>query len=177
MKVQQLYKLLEKELAKSTGQDRMRWAQQIIDEPIPLIELIELLQADSKTALRFQWLLSDVAHLDKNRFKLELPLVFEAATQLGGVKTRTEFATYWSICGIPEPHEAEAIDTLFYWIGSPHINVTLKSRAINAILQVLPKYPELTNELKLHVEEQIENYTPTFKKKVTKILFQIGHLD
>ena len=166
------YKELESSLAASTGEQRRMWATTIIEEHIDIKQLAPLLRCEGKTATRFLWLLSDVGILNPERLRAELPFLLELCEREAPAYT-ISFASYWHYAGVPVENESKAIDLLFQWLLSAGVSVTMKSRALWVLQKLAGKYPELRNELKLCLEEQMDKYSIEFKKRAGKILLEL----
>ena len=164
------YRELENSLAESNAQERTRWATIIVSEDLAIKDLSQLLQCKGKVARRFAWLLSDIGVIKPGKLFIELPFLFELSDEINQFNFQECFASYWLISGVPAENEARAIDLLFAWLQSAEANVTLKSRSLSVLFNMTKKYPELKNELKHCLEEQIDKNTKVFKKKSTKIL-------
>jgi hypothetical protein len=165
----QLYQELEHSLPKSNAVKRKIWADLIIREELDLKHLSNLLRLDPKIATRFLWLLSEIGTLSANKLLKELPYLLDLCTQLNPVY-QTSFANYWLLVGVPIEQEAKAIDLLFHWLLSNESNVTLKSRSILVLYHLSKKYPEIKNELKICLEDQMDKYSVDFQKRAEKIL-------
>jgi len=86
---------------------------------------------------------------------------------------KTYFASYWLYVGVPFENEGEAIDLLFQFIVSPKTNITTKSRAVLVLFNLTKKYPELKNEFRYSLKDQLNKYSKDFDKRITKILMLI----
>lgn len=167
------YDHLLQHLAASTGADRKRWGEQIAAEEIDVRELIPLLFANKKTAYRFSWLLSDIGVANPQKLFGVLPYAFAQRdkTEIPGFEQ--QFAKYWRIAGIPEEDKGTAIDLLFNWLTYPKTTVHIKSVSLEVLYTLTQEYPELKNELKLCIEDELERNTPAFKKQAKKILVKL----
>ena len=170
--ITEFYKELEHSLAKSTSHTRKIWVNKIISEDIAIKDLSNLLKSEHKTATRFQWLLSEIGLANPNKLLAELPFLLTFFDQLNPIY-KTSLASYWHIAGVPPENEGVAIDLLFQWLLSNHINMTIKSRCILVLFKLTNKYPELKNELALCLQNQLHKYSKDFEKRVTKILNKI----
>ncbi len=170
--IAEFYKELESSLAASTGEKRKIWVTTIIEQDIAIKDLSKLLAGEQKIATRFLWLLSEIGLMSPAKLFSELPFLLDVCDQLNPVY-KTSFANFWLIAGIPPEHEARAIDLSFQWLLSADTNVTIKSRSTWVLLKLMKKYPELRNELKLCLEDQMEKHTKEFNKKVKKILLKM----
>jgi hypothetical protein len=163
---------LKYSLATSTGEKRKIWAAIIIEKNLDIKYLSKLLTCEQKVAIRFLWLLSDIAILNPSKLFAELPFLFDLCKHLNPLY-KTSFASFWMYCGVPKENEGTAIDLLFNFLLSNDINVTIKSRALFVLFKLTKKYPELKNELKLCINHQIDKHSIDFKKRSTRILNEI----
>lgn len=166
------YHELESSLAASTGEQRKKWAITIIENNITIKELSGLLKCEQKIATRFLWMLSDIGILNSDKLLAELPFLLDFCSELKDID-QTCFASLWHYSGVPPENESKAIDLLFQWIQSGHTNVSIKARAIWVLQKLTKKYPELKNELKLCLQDQMDKYSKDFKKRAVKILAEL----
>lgn len=166
------YMDLEFSLATSTGEKRKIWAATIIEKNIDIKYLSKLLKCEQKIAIRFLWLLSDIGILNPNKLLAELPFLFDLCEHLNPIY-KTSFASFWLYAGVPSENEGKAIDLLFHLLLSNDTNVTIKSRALFVLFKLTKKYPELKNELKICLKDQMAKHTNDFEKRATKILIEI----
>lgn len=166
------YEELESFLPTSTAAQRKKWVTTILENEIAIKDLSELLKGDPKIATRFLWLLSELGELSPNALFKELPFLLDLSDELDP-KYKTSFANYWLIAGVPTENEGKAIDVLFQWLLSTEINVTIKSRSFLVLFKLTKKYPELKNELKLCLMDQMDKYTDDFKKRAGKLLIKL----
>lgn len=155
-------------MATSTGELRKNWASTIIEKDLSLKELSSLLQSDQKVASRFLWLLSDVGIANPDKLHAELPFLFDVCERLHP-EYKSTFASFWLYVGVPVENEGQAIDLLFHLLQSTDTNVTTKSRALLVLAKLAKKYPELKNELRICIDEQIGNYSNDFRKRAMKV--------
>lgn len=169
----EFYHKLEHALPKSTADERMKWASIIIDRNYDLKELSKLLFENKQISTRFLWLLSDIGGIDSKVLFDELPYLFNLRDKINHLETKASFANYWLLVGVPIQNEAEAITLLFEWLQSNEVNVHTKSRSLFVLFNLTKKYPELKNELKLCLEDQLDKNTPDFNKRANKILVEL----
>lgn len=168
----EFYKELESSLSKSTFEQRKKWATIIIEKKIDIKGLCGFLKSEQKIAVRFLWLLSDVAILNPNYLFIELPFLLRFCDNLNP-HYKTSFASYWLYTGVPSVNEGEAIDLLFQWLLSCDTNVTIKSRSLLVLFKLTIKYSELKNELAICLKDQMDKNTKDFKRRATKVLSQL----
>lgn len=167
-----LYKELESSLPASTEEDRKIWATRIVEQDLDLSDFFSLLKCDYKIASRFLWLLGRIGMEHPEKLLTALPSLLKFSDQIAP-KYKTSFANYWLLSGVPQENEGQAIDLLFKWLLAPDTNVTIKSRSASVLLRLIKKYPELRNELKLCLEDQMDKYSKEFKRKSTKIIAEL----
>ncbi len=167
------YSELQLSLPSSTLEQRKIWITTILENNISLAELADLLKCDKKIATRFLWLLSELGMTYPDKLFTELPFLLRFCENANPVYLQS-FANYWRFAGVPEENEAEVIEILFHWILSPEINVTIKSRAIFVLFELTKKYPELKSEMRLCLEDQKDNYSKDFQKRVEKVLIELS---
>ncbi|MES2628064.1 MAG: hypothetical protein V4616_03760 [Bacteroidota bacterium] len=63
-----------------------------------------------------------------------------------------------------------ALEMAFEFLQAADELVAAKSYAMGMIMHLSAEYPELRNELKLHLEAQLPHQSPAFKSKAVKIL-------
>lgn len=160
---------LKSSLPKSSYEQRKKWATFIIEENIDLKELSELIKCEKEIATKFMWLLSDIAILSPNKLLTELPYLLSVCNTFKQ-DHKIYFASFWLYVGVPPENEGEAIDLLFQFIVSPKTNVTVKSRSALVLFNLTKKYPELKNELRYSLKEQLYKHSNDFDKRVAKIL-------
>lgn len=166
------YRELESSLATSTEEQRKVWANKIIADSVDIKHLSGLLGLDNKTSTRFLWLLGRIGMTDAKTLFNKLPFLWNTCNRLNPVYKQA-FANYWLMSGVPPENEGEAIDILFKWLLSNDINVTIKSRSLSVLLKLTKKYPELKNELRLCLEDQVDKHSKEFKRKVAKTLAEM----
>lgn len=168
----EFFNQLEYALPKSNETQRRLWAKEIIENTIDLRELAKLLECGSKVATRFLWLLSDVGLADPKKLHAALPFLLKRC-QVLKIDFSMSFASFWHYTGVPLKNEAEAIALLFEWLQSLTVNVTTKTRALWGLVKLCNKYPELKNELRFCLEDQMDKYSKDFKKRAQKNLLEL----
>ena len=117
-------------------------------------------------------LVSEVGIQNPEFLLAQLPKLFEVIEEKYP-KHLFAFASWWHYCGVPEENEAKAIDYLFKWFLSAEIKPYIKTRALWVLVELSKKYPELKQELKICLSDNMEQYSKDFQKRVEKILSNI----
>jgi hypothetical protein len=71
---------------------------------------------------------------------------------------------------IPEALHGKVMDACFKFIESPTTPVAIKAFSLTTLSNLAKIYPEIQPELKLIIEERIDNETAAFKNRGKKIL-------
>ena len=149
---------------------RKYWARQIVDKDIPLLDLAPLLDAEHPVGMRFTWLIGDIMALEVQRGFPAIPYFFSRRHDITFPGYKRTLAKMMCNAGIPEEIEGEAVDEMFKWIRDPKVKVAVKAYSLDALYNFCVKYPELKEELKLVIEEQMEHHSFAFKKRAKRIL-------
>ncbi|MDF3026029.1 MAG: hypothetical protein K0S23_336 [Fluviicola sp.] len=171
----EFYKELESVLPTSLGDQRKIWVASIIEKNIDIRDLASLLNGEYKVASRFLWLLSEIGLARPDKLFAALPFLLDFTDNMNPVY-KTSFANFWLIAGIPPENEGKAIDMSFQWLLSNETNVTIKSRSVLVLFKLTKKYPEIKEELKLCLEDQMDKYSNDFRKRAVKILRELERI-
>lgn len=166
----ELYNELLSELPKSNQATRIELAQIIVNEQHDILYLSNILFEDSKVALRFLWLLSDIAEYDATFLFPSLSSLFALRHQNPSVDISEAFPKYWNLCGFPKKDKGVALDLILKLIDSNKINATIKSRSLDALTKLYQEYPEVKNEVISILENQRGKNLPSFEKKIDRVL-------
>lgn len=164
-----MYDELYRSLATSTETQRKAWVERINSPEIDLNELLVLATEEKEIASRFFWLMGGFAELFPQKLFAVLPAFFKLKNNFKHNDWNRSFAKFWNLCGIPQENEAAATDLLFQWLISSKSNVSVKTYSLLALNKLAEKYPELKNELKLCVEDQLDKTSISFAVTARKI--------
>lgn len=150
-----------------------KWARHISEQKIAMQELLGLLDDDRYTKLRFLWMTGGLVEIDPELVYPVIPYFFAKRHEIGVPNYNRSLAKLFWLSGIPEEIEAEAIDELFNWILDAGSNTSAKSFAVLALHKLTQQYPDLKNELKLVIEDQLQKNGTSFEKRAGKVLAQL----
>jgi len=74
---------------------------------------------------------------------------------------------------IPEAYHGDVMNACFGFIENPSTPAAIKAFSLTTLYNLSKHYPEIKPELKLIIEERINNETAAFKSRALKILRQI----
>lgn len=119
----------------------------------------------SKCADKYPYLI--IPHLEQLVLNLENPTIHVA------VKRNT--LRVLENVPIPEQLCGSLVNTCFQFLEENE-PIAVKAFSITVLANLLPQYPELANELKLILENQLPYSSPGFKHRANKVLKQISRL-
>ncbi len=174
--IEQIFILELKEiLPNSSGETRKEWAKKIVDNDIQISVLTNYFMSTNNEVLsRFLWMLSDIGSYAPSKLLKVLPQLLEELHNINISNVESTFANYWMLAGVPVENEGEVIDLLMNWIQSSQMNITTKTRSIFVVQKLIEKYPELSHEFKICIQEQASKYSLSFKNRVDKVLASIS---
>ncbi|HMK05536.1 MAG TPA: hypothetical protein VK489_15150 [Ferruginibacter sp.] len=71
---------------------------------------------------------------------------------------------------IPEKYHGEIMDICFKYLESPTEALAVKVFSMSVLGKLAKKYPEIMQELKLLIEDQLPRQTAGFRSRAKKIL-------
>ena len=75
---------------------------------------------------------------------------------------------------IPEKHHGEIMDMCFRYLESPTETLAVRVFSMTVLGNLAKKYPEITAELKLIIEDQLPYQSAGFKSRANKILKKLA---
>ena len=162
---------LETSLKSDSSEANIRkWVRYIIDHSIVLSTLHSVLDAERTVSMRFTWLIGGLCEQASE-------IVFPSVAYFYSKRHDVVFANYdrslakmfW-LAGVPAEIEGAAIDDMFRWLMDANITVSTKTYSMFALHNLTAKYPELKNELKISLEDQLGKSTADFDKRLRKML-------
>lgn len=150
-----------------------KWARAISENNIDLKDLLGLLDEDRFTAMRFLWMIGGLVEFDPERVAPAVPYFFSKQHTIKVPNYDRSLAKFCWLAGIPEEIEGEVVDALFQWILDPKVITTTKTFAVQALYNQTQKYPDLKNELRIVIEDQLDKNGSSFEKRAGKILAEL----
>lgn len=75
---------------------------------------------------------------------------------------------------IPDEHHGLAFEVCLGLLNTPREAVAIKVFSMTVLANLVQKYPELTEELRLSIEEQMPYQTASFRSRGKKLLARLG---
>ncbi len=156
-------------LAKDTSKNRKAWINKMAKTKTDLLPWLVLLEYEPLVASRFLLVMDDVCELKPKRI---IPLIvpcFEQRETPPVAGFRSSLVKWLMLAGVPEEIEREVLDQLIIWIQKKEIKTTAKIHALEVLLELASKYPEVIPELLIIMNDQIPNNTIAFEQKCRSI--------
>jgi hypothetical protein len=165
-----------KHIGSSYADYRIPLAHKILKKKIPLKDLFSVLYLEHPTSTRFSWLLGDISVIDPSKSKEIIVEGFKNFDRIHILNFDRTLAKQCMICGndLPQKLEGEIVDRLFHWLNTPGVSVTTKYYSMMALFNLLQKHPDLKNELKISITEQLTLNTANFKNCAKKFLVKLN---
>ena len=157
---------------KKDGSDKncRSWANYIVKNKIAITDLVSLVHAENPVAMRFSWLLGGLCESNPKLVYPSIVYFFSNRDKINILNFNRSLAKMFCYCGVPPEIEGEAMDIMFKWLSDPKSIVSTKNFALSVLYNFTIKYPELKNELKVIIEEQLDKNAVSFQQRARKIL-------
>lgn len=154
----------------NTDVNRKNWVNYIIDNEIKLTDLLPLIHAERQVSMRFSWLIGELCEQKPEVVSPCVVYFFSNRNKIQIINFDRSLAKMFWLCGIPKKIEGIVVDELFKWLLNPKITVSTKSYSLFALTNFATAHPEIKNELRLVVEDQLKKNSISFEKKAIKVL-------
>ncbi len=143
------------------------WA---VESPNNLKSLMDSFLATEKIIVqRASWAASKAYDLKPQLFDTYIPQLIGCLDEpIHGSVRRNSLRILQSM-QIPEKHQGELIDKLFAMLHDPKEECAVKAFAMTAAFNIVQHFPELGNELKIIIEDQLPFATPSFRSRAKRI--------
>ncbi len=138
----------------------VRWVLEKPEAIKPLVELI-LLHND-KVSMRAAWVLEKLSEKVNEPAANYLEIIISELKNVTISGTRRTLAKVLMLHTIPEKYEGVVLDFSLSMIESPKEPVAVKANCMTIVFNLIPKYPELKNEIFSIIEDQIPFNTVGF---------------
>ncbi len=147
-------------IIKHIGKDPLKF-KKIIDilynEPAPLPQ-------------RASWLLALMNVKHPELLEPYIPLFVHTILQFETNGIKRNMASVLAKHRIPESLQGEAIEVFFTLMLSTSETVAVKTEAMDAISKIVKEHPDLKNEFKMTIEDQLPKTTAAFHARAKRIL-------
>lgn len=78
---------------------------------------------------------------------------------------------------IPQEYEGDIMDICFHFVEAPSEAVAIKAFSLTILGKLAKKYPEIIQEIKLLIEDQLPYQTSAFKVRAKRLLMEFKSLE
>ncbi|SEW50410.1 amidohydrolase family protein [Chitinophaga arvensicola] len=163
-------------LAEHSRAQSLRIAAWIGRSPDRFAGLMTLfLQDDYRVVQRAAWVVSFVAEHDPALLTPHLPAMVARMEQAGiPVAVKRNVLRVLQHLRVPEPLHGPVMNSCFSFLEDPQETVAVKAFSMTVLAQLATAYPDIKNEIRLLIEEQLEsNPTPGIRSRARKVLKEI----
>ncbi len=140
--------------------------QWVVEQPQALEALIELvLSHNDKVSSRASWVLEKISEMEHEPVNAYLETLINELPNIVSSSTRRTLTKVLMLHVIPEKFEGEIFDFCISMIESPKEPVAVKANCMSMVFNLLPKYPELKNEVFTIIETQLPHNSIGFKSR------------
>lgn len=153
---------------------RKHWAERIVNERVPVADLMVLLHGHQKTAQRFTWLLGDLLELEPTAVSDCLPMLFELRDQMPfpGMQ-RTVGKCLWRL-GVPAQLEEGVIAQMFAWLDDDQFEVSIKHYAAKVLYDLAVEDRIDVRRLDRILEKQTRHPTQAHASRMLKMRLKLS---
>jgi len=138
----------------------------ILDNPGSESLLVDLVISHKpKVAERASWVMEKISDRLNGFFDPYLPRILEVIQLIPSSSTRRTLAKVLMLHTIPEDYEGKILDFCITAIESPKEPVAVKANCMTIVFNLLPKYPDLRNEVYAIIESQLPHNSIGFKAR------------
>ncbi|WP_018341709.1 hypothetical protein [Cytophaga aurantiaca] len=119
---------------------------------------------------RASWAASKVYELKPEWFDVYIPQLIACLEKPIHGSVRRNSLRIMQTMQIPDEYQSSLIDRLFILLSDPKEESAVKAFGMTVAYNVIKRYPELGNELKIIIEDQLPYATPSFKSRANKII-------
>jgi len=163
-------------LADRTEVNLKRWAQYIIKNKIPLMDVAHVVTGGQTVATPFIWMVGGLCESAPEIVAPAVGYFYSKRHDVRIINFNRSLAKMFWLAGIPKKIQGEAIDEMFKWVLDAKVIVSTKNYALLALDKLSDKHPELKNELKIVIQDQLGKNSVAFEKCAGKIFRKLEGL-
>ena len=167
--------IFSEKIKKSILKDRSKenignWAKKLKEKPDDIDDVISLIDQSKDLSFRIIWMLGHLSIISPGILNHHIIELYKKRKSVSYRGYDREFVKILCYNQIPEALEGEIIDQLFHWLCDGNKDVAVKVYSMELLYKVSQKYPELKNELKEVLLDQMDKNTIAFKTRAGKII-------
>lgn len=140
-----------------------QWAIENHESIDLLIDMV--LSHKDKLAMRASWVLEKLSEKFPDILRERINEIIDVLNEIPESGTRRTIAKVLMYHTIPEDYEGQMLDFCITMLERPKEPVAVKANCMTIIFNLLPKYPDLKNEIFAIIEDQIPYHSVGFKSR------------
>ncbi len=157
-------KQLMAELSRRNTDLITQWAEQTDGAITALVDIV-LTHEENKLPQRAAWVLEKISERNENILYERLNEILKELKNIPSSSTRRTIAKVLMLHTIPEEFEGELLNFCIKMLENPKEPVAVKANCMTIVFNILPKYPDLKNEIFAIIENQIPYHSVGFKSR------------
>lgn len=145
-------------------------AKKIGNDPLEFKKIVNIIYKESPPLpQRAAWLLAVVNQQHPELLKPYLSRFIDTIEQFNVDAIKRNMSSVLAKHDLPVKLQGKAVDVLFRLMLSPAETVAVKTEAMQTLGNIARKHPELRNELKMAIEDQLPKTTAAFHARAKRI--------
>ena len=140
-----------------------QWSEENPESINVLIDMV--LSHEDKLAMRASWVLEKYSEKYPNCLQERIHEIIDVLNKIPSSSTRRIIAKVLMYHTIPEEKEGEILNFCITMLERPKEPVAVKANCMTIVFNLLPKYPDLKNEIFAIIEDQIPYHSVGFKSR------------
>jgi hypothetical protein len=133
------------------------------ENPEAIHYLLEMTFAeDEKLSMRASWTLEKLSEQNPGILNDKLHYILKNLEKIRHSSTKRTLTKVLMFHAIPETYEGMLLNFCITGIESPKEPIAVKANCMSLVFKLLPKYPDLKNEIYTLIEDQIPNNSVGF---------------
>lgn len=138
----------------------------IEDNPEQLKDIVELVMGHADViAFRASWVLEKLTERKNVNVNPIIPQIVSILNEIPLSGTRRTIAKVLMMVDIEEEEEGYVLEFCMNMLESPKEPVAVKANCMTIVFALIPKYPELKDEVLAVIEDQIPHHSIGFKSR------------
>lgn len=150
-----------------------RWAQHVIKNKIPLMDIAHVVTGEKAAATPFIWMVGGLCESNPEIVSPAVGYFYSKRHDVQIINFNRSLAKMFWLAGVPKKIQGEAIDDMFKWVLDAKVVVSTKNYSLLALHKLSHQFPELKNELKIVIRDQMGKNSIAFEKCAGKIFREL----
>ena len=168
--------LREAILAEHSKTNTQKIVQWIGNDPEKIRKLIDILLNDEyRVVQRAAWIMSDVAKIHPDLMLKHIPVLVEKLKDTKAhIAVKRNVYRVLQFVELPEAIHGDLMNDCFESLMNPREALAVRAFAMSILARLVKTYPEISNELRLIIEDALQHEAAaSFKSRAKKVLNQL----